>query len=817
MTKLKTRLLKDLPIKTTPVTDDDYVVNTNNGTTKLKVKDITKNLETNVNKLNSDVKEILEKGTTVEVLERVTKQEIDRQIADGTIANLTIAPGSITKDKLGQHSVTQEKIHPDVKLGVQINDDNANQFETWSSKKIDNELNKVYDVEEKNTISPLKLKRINGSLPSINLFNKETTIDGQCIDNNGNWIGNKIVCESDFIRVESGQRYTWTRSAVNSTINAYDERFNRVGFVGSSVHPIAEGVCYLRFAMGINEKDTFMVVKGTTLPSKYVEHVPEKYILDNEYYEYPLPKNVVADENISKDGVSPSVMKHVKRMKINMFNPKDITEGGYLSPDNGGFTPNTEFCVSNFIEVEPNEKYSKTHSSNHNTVTFYDVNRNRLSSINSSNFTTPAKCAYIRVGVVFAERFDFKLCKGAKLLDDIGEWLDTKQEYAYFFDKDFFNLQIKDSDKNNENYDAVGAGTQLFIETYYDGGNQPMHPKILDMGVNKWNGYRFWMCYSPLPFYNEDEENPCIAVSNDLIKWETPGGDINLNPLDRPQKTKENYLSDPHLVYNDVTRKMEIWYRGYSKAHAEYIYRVTSSDGVHWSSREELFTYEVTEPRDNATSFLSPTVIFNGTDYDIWVARRKKDDYIGTIVKYKSVDGKNWVYAGDTNINGTWHFDIIKTDKGYEMLNYHNRPTTITWWTSDDGMTWIKPTQNTLGEGSLLSSQKGSNILPPWSNFNEFYRSTFLKIKGIYYVFISRSHGAQKWHLTLAISQKMDDISTIKELDYKYTQHMSKPTQKPKFGDIGDTFFIDGKPIFCKESYDNGQASVWVDANGDIV
>lgn len=53
-----------------------------------------------INELNSQMDTIANKGTTVEVLERVTKEEIERQIADGTMANLTIADGSITSAKL---------------------------------------------------------------------------------------------------------------------------------------------------------------------------------------------------------------------------------------------------------------------------------------------------------------------------------------------------------------------------------------------------------------------------------------------------------------------------------------------------------------------------------------------------------------------------------------------------------------------------------------------------------------------------------------------------------------------------------------------
>ena len=58
------------------------------------------NLQNQINQTNSQLEHIANKGTTVEVLERVTKEEIDRQIADGTIANLTIEDGTIGQDKL---------------------------------------------------------------------------------------------------------------------------------------------------------------------------------------------------------------------------------------------------------------------------------------------------------------------------------------------------------------------------------------------------------------------------------------------------------------------------------------------------------------------------------------------------------------------------------------------------------------------------------------------------------------------------------------------------------------------------------------------
>lgn len=88
-------------------------------TTNTKVN----NLEITVESNTSTINQIAEKGTTVEVLERVTKEEIDRQVADGTIANLTIKPNSITNDKYKEESITVNKVDF-IKRGKNIFDKN---------------------------------------------------------------------------------------------------------------------------------------------------------------------------------------------------------------------------------------------------------------------------------------------------------------------------------------------------------------------------------------------------------------------------------------------------------------------------------------------------------------------------------------------------------------------------------------------------------------------------------------------------------------------------------------------------------------------
>ena len=99
---------------------------------------------------------------TADAIKEAAEIEIQKQIANGTMANLTIANGSITSDKLGEYSVTQEKIHPNVKLGVQINDNNINTNETWSSFKIGTEFENVLTKTDFESISEQTLVYQNG-------------------------------------------------------------------------------------------------------------------------------------------------------------------------------------------------------------------------------------------------------------------------------------------------------------------------------------------------------------------------------------------------------------------------------------------------------------------------------------------------------------------------------------------------------------------------------------------------------------------------------------------------------------------------------
>ena len=130
-----------------------------------KIKDIIAKLIINTNNIkniNSQLDNIANKGTTVEVLERVTKEEINRQIEDGSIANLTIENNSITWDKFKNE--LKSNINQLVKNTTINNDGSVKEIFTDNKYKITTFENNV--VNEKWYTSDNNL-----------LFTKTTTLN----------------------------------------------------------------------------------------------------------------------------------------------------------------------------------------------------------------------------------------------------------------------------------------------------------------------------------------------------------------------------------------------------------------------------------------------------------------------------------------------------------------------------------------------------------------------------------------------------------------------------------------------------------------
>ena len=98
-----------------------------------------------------------------------------------------------------------------------------------------------------------------------------------------------------------------------------------------------------------------------------------------------------------------------------------------------------------------------------------------------------------------------------------------------------FLTSAKSFDISNDVSQCKNAKEPLALINAY-GDTQATHPKAVAFN-EKWNGYKYWITFTPYCNGDDRTENPHILASNDLINWEEPTG--YTNPLDpEPEKYK---------------------------------------------------------------------------------------------------------------------------------------------------------------------------------------------------------------------------------------------------------------------------------------
>ena len=310
------------------------------------------------------------------------------------------------------------------------------------------------------------------------------------------------------------------------------------------------------------------------------------------------------------------------------------------------------------------------------------------------------------------------------------------------------------------------AKHQLNIMGPY-GDLQSYHPKVINFD-KPWNGYKYWMSYTSYPKGDDSKENPCIAVSNDLINWKEPGE--NINPLDVPEQTVKAkiYNSDAHLVYNSDLDQLECYWR-FTKNNSSYLYRRTTKDGKTWKEKELVVEAKEKDTED----YISPAILYENGIYKMWYVPKS-----GHITYCESENGLKWKNKKEIKLEydtklETWHLDVIKTNKGYEMLvvafsarKYRN-DMSLYYSSSTDGFTWNK------AETVLEPNIKSYN---GWDN-KGIYRSTFMYENGIYYVFYGGTDRNYNHGIGLVIGK---DIHSLQENPIDY----NKPDAIVKFREM---------------------------------
>lgn len=199
----------------------------------------------------------------------------------------------------------------------------------------------------------------------------------------------------------------------------------------------------------------------------------------------------------------------------------------------------------------------------------------------------------------------------------------------------------------------------------YDGDNQAIHTST-QYFPNGWNGYKFWMAYTPYTFMDEFVENPSMACSNDGITWVEPVA--GLNPMNAPLESErgQKHNSDTSLVYRADLNRLEIWWRRVDRTlGTTFLMRRTSTNGTTWTATETI----------NNNWGVCPVVKYENGKYRLWC-------YASSVNKIRYGEATepsfNFGVAREIDTYTTpfegknynmWHFDIRQNEQGlYEML-----------------------------------------------------------------------------------------------------------------------------------------------------
>lgn len=305
----------------------------------------------------------------------------------------------------------------------------------------------------------------------------------------------------------------------------------------------------------------------------------------------------------------------------------------------------------------------------------------------------------------------------------------------------------------------------LNIKSVY-GDIEAYHPKVLNF-EEKWNGYKYWMSYTPYPKGDDSKENPHIAASNDLINWETPKG--LKNPLDERVNDgiAEQYNSDSHIIYNNNLDRIECYWRLVDDVNNKaIIYRSYTYDGINFSEKEIALISNNRQEHD----YVSPSIIYEDNKYKMWYI-----DKNNTLKYEESDDGLNWSdaividFKYEDSKQKTWHMDVIVTEKGYELVSVaydkwvnHNNMS-LYYSCSDNGI------DNWSTAIEILKPAKGTSY---WDN-RGIYRSSIIYEDGIYVLYYSGTN--QQLHHGIGIMYG-SDIKKLNKVNKNFSN--KKDVQK---------------------------------------
>jgi len=221
-----------------------------------------------------------------------------------------------------------------------------------------------------------------------------TYIDGEWIFINGQKMEDTTICRTDYIPVLQNSTYCFSKYGI---LTFYDKDKNFIS--GTPVHnsDVPSGTfttpnncVFMQVGLMISDKAGAVLMHGTE-PDTYYNTTPKS--------SWDIAR---IDSKINKDNEELS-----QKLRINIIGT-NFVDGEYVFL-NGQTIYDESVCSTDYIKVTPNTSYC---FNKYGIITYYDSNKNFLNSgaavHNSDNphgdFTTPANCAYILIGMNIVDK-----------------------------------------------------------------------------------------------------------------------------------------------------------------------------------------------------------------------------------------------------------------------------------------------------------------------------------------------------------------------------------------------------------------------------
>ncbi|QNE89947.1 hypothetical protein H0194_02630 [Corynebacterium incognita] len=224
------------------------------------------------------------------------------------------------------------------------------------------------------------------------------------------------------------------------------------------------------------------------------------------------------------------------------------------------------------------------------------------------------------------------------------------------------------------------------------------------------------MAHTPYPNFNENHEDPNIAVSDDGISWQVPNGVTN--PLDDGQGRPNYHNSDTHLAMWGDT--MVLTWRTVDRPNGgqNIIYARTSKNGVSWTPKVEVLKVPL---GTNESTFVSQSLVKMPTGWRLYGIR---SNYAPNRLGYyeTSVESlpktSDWGSAKDCDLGTVptgrepWHSEVqrLAADDWLAIISHGKRGSTgvdgdVYLARSTDGVTWdVSPMPLTPRNNGVINS-----------------------------------------------------------------------------------------------------------------